>query len=95
MPQYTNRLQEAISAAQSLALGNDQQYIEPVHLFSALINQEGEVYEENFPYPGRFGRRTTFVGGPGRYILAIYGPEGPDGYDFRYWDVIEIEEVNN
>ena len=64
-------------------------------LFAQLINQEGEVYEENFPYPGRFGRRTTFVGGPGRYILAIYGPEGPDGYDFRYWDVIEIEEVNN
>jgi ATP-dependent Clp protease ATP-binding subunit ClpB len=36
----TTKLQEAIADAQSLAVGNDNQYIEPVHLLSALLNQD-------------------------------------------------------
>jgi ATP-dependent Clp protease ATP-binding subunit ClpB len=36
----TTKLQEALSDAQSLAVGNDNQYIEPVHLLTALINQD-------------------------------------------------------
>jgi ATP-dependent Clp protease ATP-binding subunit ClpB len=35
----TTKLQEALSDAQSLAVGNDNQYIEPVHLLSALLSQ--------------------------------------------------------
>ncbi len=35
----TTKLQEALSDAQSLAVGNDNQYIEPVHLLTALLNQ--------------------------------------------------------
>src|SRR5262245_33441428 len=35
----TTKLQEALSEAQSTALGHDQQYIEPVHLLLALLNQ--------------------------------------------------------
>ncbi|NCP66231.1 MAG: ATP-dependent chaperone ClpB [Paraglaciecola sp.] len=38
---FTSKFQMAISEAQSLALGRDHQYIEPVHLFSALLNQQG------------------------------------------------------
>ena len=37
----TTKLQEALSDAQSLAVGNDNQYIEPVHLLTALLNQDG------------------------------------------------------
>ena len=37
----TTKFQQALAEAQSLALGKDQQYIEPVHLMSALLNQEG------------------------------------------------------
>ena len=37
----TTPFQSAIQDAQSLALGNDHPYIEPVHLLAALINQEG------------------------------------------------------
>ncbi|MBC3767905.1 ATP-dependent chaperone ClpB [Neptunicella marina] len=37
----TSKFQIAISDAQSLALGRDHQYIEPVHLMMALLNQEG------------------------------------------------------
>ncbi|MES2756009.1 MAG: ATP-dependent chaperone ClpB [Pseudomonadota bacterium] len=36
----TTKLQEALSDAQSLAVGNDNQYIEPVHLLVALLNQD-------------------------------------------------------
>jgi ATP-dependent Clp protease ATP-binding subunit ClpB len=37
---FTTKLQEALSEAQSLALGRDQQYIEPEHLLAALLGQE-------------------------------------------------------
>jgi ATP-dependent Clp protease ATP-binding subunit ClpB len=36
----TTKLQEALADAQSLAVGNDNQYIEPVHLLLALLNQD-------------------------------------------------------
>jgi ATP-dependent Clp protease ATP-binding subunit ClpB len=36
----TTKLQEALADAQSLAVGNENQYIEPVHLLMALLNQE-------------------------------------------------------
>ncbi|GLR73084.1 ATP-dependent chaperone ClpB [Agaribacter marinus] len=41
LDKFTNKFQVAISDAQSLALGRDHQYIEPVHLMSALLNQQG------------------------------------------------------
>jgi ATP-dependent Clp protease ATP-binding subunit ClpB len=36
----TTPFQSAIQDAQSLALGNDNAYIEPVHLLAALLNQQ-------------------------------------------------------
>ncbi|WP_305824713.1 ATP-dependent chaperone ClpB [Massilia brevitalea] len=36
----TTKLQEALADAQSLAVGNDNQYIEAVHLLTALLNQD-------------------------------------------------------
>lgn len=36
----TTKFQEALSDAQSLALGNDNGYIEPVHLLAAMLRQE-------------------------------------------------------
>jgi ATP-dependent Clp protease ATP-binding subunit ClpB len=38
---FTTKLQEALAEAQSLAVGQDQQYIEPQHLLAALLAQEG------------------------------------------------------
>ena len=35
----TTKLQEAISDAHSLAVGNDNQYIEPAHLLLAMLQQ--------------------------------------------------------
>jgi ATP-dependent Clp protease ATP-binding subunit ClpB len=41
LDRFTSKFQMALSEAQSLALGRDHQYIEPVHLLSALLNQQG------------------------------------------------------
>ena len=38
---FTTKLQEALAEAQSLALGQDHQYIEPQHLIAALANDPG------------------------------------------------------
>ena len=40
LDKLTTKLQEALADAQSQAVGNDNQYIEPVHVLLALINQE-------------------------------------------------------
>ncbi|RUO47569.1 ATP-dependent chaperone ClpB [Pseudidiomarina donghaiensis] len=37
----TNKFQQAIADAQSLALGRDHQFIEPVHVMHALLTQDG------------------------------------------------------
>ncbi|MFT4655544.1 MAG: ATP-dependent Clp protease ATP-binding subunit ClpB [Patiriisocius sp.] len=41
LDKFTSKFQIAISDAQSLALGRDNQYIEPIHLMSAMLNQQG------------------------------------------------------
>jgi len=40
---FTTKLQMALSDAQSLALGKDNNFIEPVHLFAALLDQQGGI----------------------------------------------------
>ena len=37
---FTTKFQEALSEAQSLAIGKENQFIEPVHLLTALLNQQ-------------------------------------------------------
>ena len=37
----TTRFQQALADAQSIAVGNDQQFIEPQHLLTALLDEEG------------------------------------------------------
>ena len=41
MDKLTNPLQNALADAQSLAVGRDQQFIEPVHILRALLDQSG------------------------------------------------------
>ncbi len=40
LDKLTTKLQEALADAQSQAVGNDNQYIDPVHLIVALLNQD-------------------------------------------------------
>jgi len=41
MDKLTTKLQSGLADAQSLAVGRDNQYIEPVHLMAALLDQQG------------------------------------------------------
>ena len=41
MDKLTSKFQAALADAQSLALGKDHQFLEPVHLMTALLEQEG------------------------------------------------------
>ena len=41
MDKLTSKFQAALADAQSLAVGRDHQYIEPVHLMAALLDQQG------------------------------------------------------
>ncbi len=41
MDKFTSKFQLAIADAQSLAVGRDHQFIEPSHLMTSLLNQEG------------------------------------------------------
>lgn len=40
LDKFTTKFQEALSDAQSIALGNDNAYIEPVHLLVAMLKQD-------------------------------------------------------
>ena len=40
LDKFTTKFQEALSDAQSIALGNDHAYIEPVHVLQAMLQQE-------------------------------------------------------
>ncbi|MEM7562964.1 MAG: ATP-dependent chaperone ClpB [Pseudomonadota bacterium] len=41
MDRLTSKFQEALSDAQSLAIGRDHQFVEPVHLMISLLDQQG------------------------------------------------------
>lgn len=41
MDKLTSKLQTALADAQSIAIGRDNQFIEPIHLLKALLDQEG------------------------------------------------------
>src|SRR5690554_2708776 len=38
---FTTRFQHSLAEAQSIAVGNDQQFIEPQHLLAAMLDEEG------------------------------------------------------
>ena len=40
MDKFTSKFQMALSDAQSLAVGRDHQFIEPLHLMATLIDQQ-------------------------------------------------------
>ena len=52
MDKLTTQFQQALADAQSLAVGRDHQFIEPVHVMSALLEQQGgSVRRPSSPRP--------------------------------------------
>ena len=43
MDKLTTEFQAALADAQSVAVGRDNRYIEPVHLMAALLDQQGRT----------------------------------------------------
>lgn len=64
MDKLTTKFQLALADAQSLALGRDHQFIEPVHLMMALLDQEGGTARpllaqgRSSPASAKTGQRT-------------------------------------
>jgi ATP-dependent Clp protease ATP-binding subunit ClpB len=52
MDRLTSKFQEALADAQSLAVGRDHQFIEPVHLMLALLDQQGGSVRPLFTHAG-------------------------------------------
>jgi ATP-dependent Clp protease ATP-binding subunit ClpB len=52
MEKLTSKFQEALGDAQSLAIGRDNQFIEPVHLMLALLDQQGGSIRSLFAHAG-------------------------------------------
>lgn len=52
LDRFTSKFQSALSDAQSLALGRDHQFIEPVHLMYALLQQTGSSVRALFAQAG-------------------------------------------
>ena len=46
MDKLTSKFQMALADAQSLALGRDHQFIEPIHMMTALLDQQGGVMRQ-------------------------------------------------
>ncbi len=44
LEKLTDNFRDALAAAQSKALGQDNQFIEPVHLMSAMLEEQGTIY---------------------------------------------------
>jgi ATP-dependent Clp protease ATP-binding subunit ClpB len=52
MDRLTSKFQEALSEAQSIAVGRDHQFIEPAHLMIALLDQQGGSVRPLFSHAG-------------------------------------------
>ena len=65
---FTTKFQQALADAQSLALGNDHSFIEPVHLLAALLEPGGRRHR----VPARARRRQ-------RHAAAGSGADPGDG----------------
>ncbi|HEY4969795.1 MAG TPA: Clp protease N-terminal domain-containing protein, partial [Steroidobacteraceae bacterium] len=82
MDKLTTKFQAALADAQSLAVGRDNQYIEPVHLMAALLDQEGgtarpllekaavQVAKLRSDLAGALDRLPTVEGSAGEVLIS-------------------------
>src|SRR5580693_4254694 len=82
MDKLTTKFQAALADAQSLAVGRDNQYIEPVHLMAALLDQQGgtarpllekagaQVAKLRSDLAGALDRVATVEGSGGEVLLS-------------------------
>ena len=74
---FTGKFQQALSEAQSLAVGRDHQIIEPVHLLIALIGQKGGTVLHLLTQAGV--NVSTLQSDLGNYLDSLPQVDGTDG----------------
>ena len=57
MDRMTSRLQAALADAQSLAVGKDHNYVQPVHLITVLLEDKASGVRQLLAQAGRSRRR--------------------------------------
>ncbi|MCG2633837.1 MAG: AAA family ATPase, partial [Gammaproteobacteria bacterium] len=73
----TSRFQEALAQAQSLALGADNQFVEPAHLMAALLDQQGSTAQRVLELAGANpGQIRTQVGQLLQRLPSVEGAAG-------------------
>ena len=78
MDKLTSKFQLALADAQSLAVGRDHQYIEPLHVMAALLDQEPAI---------TLAHSKVFMPMNKRILNYTLSPLGT--HSFRYVDVQE------
>ncbi|WP_067983917.1 ATP-dependent chaperone ClpB [Neptuniibacter pectenicola] len=74
---FTSQLQEALADAQSLAVGRDHNYIEPVHLLHALLEQKKGSAVQLLAQAGADMQRLQSL--TAQYIDRLPSVQNPDG----------------
>ncbi|MDO6593170.1 ATP-dependent chaperone ClpB [Neptuniibacter sp. 1_MG-2023] len=74
---FTSQLQEALADAQSLAVGRDHNYIEPVHLLQALLDQQQGSAVQLLAQAGADMQRLKNQ--TAQYIDRLPSVQNPDG----------------
>ena len=77
MDKLTTKFQMALADAQSLAIGRDHQFIEPVHLMTAMLDQEGGSVRQMLAQAGvNVNGLRTQLGGALDRLPSVQGGEG-------------------
>ena len=77
MDKLTSKFQIALADAQSLAVGRDHQFIEPVHLFVALLDQQGSSVRHLLQHAGvNVTALRSALGGELDRMPQVSGSEG-------------------
>jgi len=73
----TTKFQEALADAQSIAVGNDHQYIEPLHVLAAMLRQSDGAARSLLQRAGaNVGAMTTAVDGALKGLPQVSGTDG-------------------
>ncbi|MBE0511033.1 MAG: ATP-dependent chaperone ClpB [Gammaproteobacteria bacterium] len=77
MDKLTTKFQMALADAQSLAIGRDHQFIEPVHLMTAMLDQEGGTIRQLLAQAGvNVNGLRTQLGGALDHLSSVQGAGG-------------------
>ncbi|MBW6477321.1 MAG: ATP-dependent chaperone ClpB [Chromatiales bacterium] len=77
MDKLTTKFQMALADAQSLAIGRDHQFIEPVHLMTAMLDQEGGTIRQLLAQAGvNVNGLRTQLGSALDHLSSVQGAGG-------------------